>query len=157
VVLTQGRPILPLATAPDGARLAEIYLAAVRQAMPWLNLAHSDQEIRPWLPQGMLPQHEVWVVERADGVRGFIALSRERSWVDHLYLEPEAQGRGHGGALLELAKERSAGCRQLWAFQRNTWAQAFYERRGFRQLEFGDGATNEEREPAVLYRWDGPD
>jgi ribosomal protein S18 acetylase RimI-like enzyme len=47
---------------------------------------------------------------------------------------------------------RPAGMR-LYAFQRNTRARGFYERRGFVAVEFGDGSGNEEGEPDVLYQW----
>jgi hypothetical protein len=42
---------------------------------------------------------------------------------------------------------------RLYAFQRNTRARGFYERRGFVAVEFGDGSGNEEGEPDVLYQW----
>jgi hypothetical protein len=42
---------------------------------------------------------------------------------------------------------------RLYAFQRNTRARSFYERRGFVAVAFGDGSGNEEGEPDVLYQW----
>jgi len=38
----------------------------------------------------------------------------------------------------------------------NQRARAFYERRGFRAIAFGDGSGNEERCPDVLYEWRPP-
>ena len=38
---------------------------------------------------------------------------------------------------------------QLWTFQVNDRARAFYARHGFREVELTDGATNEEHEPDV--------
>ena len=141
------------ATALDAGRVAEIYLAAVHQAMPWLRLAHSDSQVRRWIRVELLPQHEVWISAQGSAVSGFLALSRDRTWIDQLYVDPSAQGQGHGRALVELAQALSPGQLQLWAFQGNAPARAFYERRGFRAVEFRDGATNEEREPDVRYRW----
>ncbi|MFZ0169257.1 MAG: GNAT family N-acetyltransferase [Candidatus Dormiibacterota bacterium] len=141
------------AVTPDGPAIAEIYLRAVREAMPWLRLAHSDQEVKAWFSDELQRRHEVWVATTNRTVSAFLCLSLDRSWVDHLYVEPDCQGRGQGGTLLALAKSLSAGELRLWAFERNLAARSFYERRGFRSLEFGDGSTNEEGEPDVLYRW----
>ena len=44
---------------------------------------------------------------------------------------------------------------QLWTFQRNLRARAFYEKLAFAPVRFTDGASNEEREPDVLYAWPG--
>ena len=41
----------------------------------------------------------------------------------------------------------------LWVFQRNTVAIAFYERHGFRIAELTDGSGNEEREPDARMVW----
>ena len=149
-------PIHRAATSPDRARIAEVYLAARHQAMPWLRAAHSDHEVRRWVAQQMLPGHEVWVTEGAAAIEAFVAISRDRLWIAHLYVEPAAHGRGYGSALVELAKTRSLGSLQLWAFQRNTRARSFYAQRGFAAVAYGDGSTNEEREPDVLYRWRRP-
>ena len=45
---------------------------------------------------------------------------------------------------------------QLWAFQRNTAARAFYEAHGFTVQRLTDGSGNEEGEPDVLYAWSRP-
>ncbi|MGB6770445.1 MAG: GNAT family N-acetyltransferase [Candidatus Dormiibacterota bacterium] len=141
------------AVTPDGTAIAEIYLRAVRKAMPWLRLAHNDQEVKAWFSDELQRRHEVWVVTIDRTVSAFLCLSLDRSWVDHLYVDPDCQGRGQGSTLLALAKSLSAGELRLWAFARNLAARSFYERRGFMALEFGDGTTNQEGEPDVLYRW----
>ena len=73
-------------------------------------------------------------------------------WVEQLYVLPDRQGRGIGKALMATAMQTSTEL-QLWTFQRNLAARAFYERLGFVAIEETDGAANEEREPDVLYRW----
>ena len=70
-----------------------------------------------------------------------------------LYILPGEQGRGIGSALLAKAMARRPAGMRLYAFQRNTRARGFYERRGFVAVEFGDGSGNEEGEPDVLYQW----
>ena len=73
-------------------------------------------------------------------------------WIDQLYVLPDAQGRGTGSALLDVAM-RAADRLGLWTFQRNAGARGFYEARGFKLIEQTDGARNEEKEPDVLYLW----
>ena len=71
-------------------------------------------------------------------------------WIDQLYVVRDAQGRGLGGALLEIAM-RTFDRLQLWTFQRNLRARCFYEARGFKLIEQTDGARNERtsRTPSV--------
>jgi len=148
----------PFATRPalsaDGPEIAEIYLRSVRQAMPWLRLAHDDTEVRTWFSEQVPLRHEVWVAVTDGWLTAFLALSLDRSWVDHLYVDPRFQGCGQGSELLQLAQSLSSGKLHLWAFQRNLPARTFYEHRGFRAVDFGDGSTNEEGEPDVLYLWE---
>jgi ribosomal protein S18 acetylase RimI-like enzyme len=40
---------------------------------------------------------------------------------------------------------------RLCTFQANVRARSFYERHGFKAIAFGDGNSNEERCPDVLY------
>jgi hypothetical protein len=54
---------------------------------------------------------------------------------------------------MALAKQRSPAELQLWTFQVNAGARRFYERHGFVPVELTDGATNQERQPDVRYRW----
>jgi GNAT superfamily N-acetyltransferase len=75
-------------------------------------------------------------------------------WIDQLYVLPDAQRRGLGGALLDVAT-RTSDRLQLWTFQRNVRARGFYEARGFKLIEQTDGARNEENEPDALYVWTG--
>ncbi|MGA8426067.1 MAG: GNAT family N-acetyltransferase [Candidatus Dormiibacterota bacterium] len=147
------------AVALDGAAIADLYLRAVRKTMPWLRLAHSDSEVKAWFSDELQRRHEVWVATTARDVSAFLALNFDRTWVDHLYVDPDWQGHGLGSGLLALAQSLSAGDLQLWAFERNLAARSFYEHRGFKAEEFGDGSTNQEREPDVRYRWqsDQPD
>ncbi|WP_343716025.1 GNAT family N-acetyltransferase [Inquilinus sp.] len=52
------------------------------------------------------------------------------SHLDMLFVDPAAQGRSAGTALLSDAVER--GCRTLESFAHNRLARGFYESRGFR-------------------------
>jgi hypothetical protein len=55
-------------------------------------------------------------------------------------------------ALLNEAKAISPQRLELWTFQGNSNARAFYETQGFRAVEYTDG-RNEENEPDVKYEW----
>ena len=137
----------------DAAAVAALHLAARRDAMPYLPELRSDDEVRVWTRETLLPKAEVWVAEIAGRPVGYLALVDDI--LDHLYVGPEHQREGVGSLLLARAKAlRPAGLR-LYAFQRNRHARAFYETRGFVPVSFSDGAGNQEQEPDVLYQWRG--
>jgi len=68
--------------------------------------------------------------------------------LDHLYVPPGWQRRGIGLSLLTKAEALSPQRLELWTFQRNANARAFYEAYGFRAVAYTDG-RNEENEPAI--------
>jgi len=136
---------------PDDAdAVADVYLASFA-TLTFLPHLHTDDETRAWIAEHVLPQHEVWVAKTDAGVVGMAVLS-ERV-LEHLYVAPDAQNRGVGSALLAKAKERRPTGFTLWTFQANESARRFYERHGFRALQFTDGEGNEEKTPDVQYGW----
>jgi GNAT superfamily N-acetyltransferase len=137
----------------DATAVAALHLAARRHAMPYLPELRSDDEVRAWTRETLLPKAEVWIAEIGGKPAGYLALVDDI--LDHLYVGPGHQDQGVGSLLLAKAKAlRPAGLR-LYAFQRNRRARAFYEARGFAPVNFSDGAGNEEQEPDVLYQWHG--
>ena len=80
----------------------------------------------------------------------FLALDGDE--IDHLYVDPAHQRRGLGTALLADAKAQREHL-ELWVFQRNRNAIAFYEAHGFAIVASTDGADNEEREPDHRMAW----
>lgn len=94
-----------------------------------------------------------WVtVARKDGaVVGFMA--RDGEDVVALYIDRSARGQGVGGALIARAK-RKARRLELWTFQFNHAARAFYESHGFVEVARTGGARNDEKLPDIKYQWE---
>jgi GNAT superfamily N-acetyltransferase len=144
------RDVIRRARDDEAEAVAGVFVPSFR-GLPFLSRIHSDEEIRKWIRDEMLPSHDVWVAESERRVIGFAALHDDL--LGHLYVHPEAQRRGVGSALLDVVKEeRPAGFR-LWVFQRNEDARRFYERHGCTLVELTDGSGNDEREPDALYAW----
>jgi ribosomal protein S18 acetylase RimI-like enzyme len=135
----------------DAPALAELFLETRRASMPYLPELHSTAETRAWMRDVVVRCQEVWVAVSPRGIAGFAAL--DGALLAHLYVEQAEQGRGAGSALLRRAKEARPDGFRLYVFQRNTRARGFYEARGLRLVELGDGSANEEGEPDALYAW----
>src|SRR4051794_35699562 len=97
--------------------------------MAYLPVLHTHEEHLGFFGRA-IRDHETWVAEEDGRVVGFAVLSAEM--LEHLYVDPDAQSRGHGGQLLARAKERRPDGFTLWVFQANTGARRFYERHGCR-------------------------
>lgn len=138
------------ATAADAEAVAAIQLAAFRATYDFPGV-HTDDEVRGWVADHLLPTTETWVAELDGAVVAFCSLGD--GWIEQLYVAPGHTGHGIGSRLVELAKERQPGGLQLWTFQVNAGARRFYERHGFRVVEMTDGSANEERQPDVRYAW----
>jgi GNAT superfamily N-acetyltransferase len=139
------------AMATEAAEIAELYLASFKATYDF-PLAHTDDQVRHWIAEVLLPNHEVWVATtRASSIVGMTALSSEM--LDQLYVAPAWTGRGVGSRLVELAKRRRPDGLDLYTFQVNHYARRFYARRGFLQVSLGDGSANEEGQPDVRYAW----
>jgi ribosomal protein S18 acetylase RimI-like enzyme len=140
------RPVEP----DDTEDVADVFLAALA-GMSYLPDLYTDAETRTFIRDVLLPNNEVWVAEKGGRVVGFAGLGEDV--LRHLWVEPEAQNRGVGTALLALAKERRPQGLWLSVFQKNTGARRFYERHGFTLAELTDGRDNEEHEPDARYEW----
>ncbi|WP_420964236.1 GNAT family N-acetyltransferase [Bradyrhizobium sp. B120] len=129
---------------------ARVHRAAFDEALPWLAGLHTPDEDRWFYRERMLADYALWGAFDDEAMSAVIAFHDD--WIEQLYVLPAAQGRGIGGALLEIAQQ-GADRLQLWTFQRNARARRFYEARGFAAVEETDGSRNEEREPDVRYLW----
>ena len=132
----------------DGPAIAEVWLRS-RLAAEVPPPAHNDDEVRGWVREVLLPSCEVWVAVEGDEIVGMMALDGE--WVEQLYIDPDHQRRGLGARLLGVA-QAARDSLALWTFESNLAAQRFYEAHGFTRSGL-PSADNEERAPAVCYRW----
>jgi GNAT superfamily N-acetyltransferase len=129
---------------------ARVHRTAFDHALPTLAGLHTPEEDRWFFRERVFKTCEVWGAFDGDTMTGVLAF--REGWIDQLYVLPEAQGRGLGTALLQVAQNAFDGL-QLWTFQRNLPARRFYEARGFGLIQETDGAQNEEKEPDALYLW----
>ena len=134
----------------DGRPVREIFLAA-RSQMTYLPRFPTDEQAGESFARTVVEQQETWVADVQGGVAGFGALTDAR--LEHLYVDPDHQGRGIGTLLLDQAKRRRPGGFRLWLFQQNEGARRFYERHGFRLVELTDGSANQEQVQDALYEW----
>ena len=136
------------AHAADAPAITRVFQAARRTALPYLPVLHSSAEDHAFFA-GLVAAGGVTVAEVDGAVAAFLALAER---VDHLYVHPDHQRQGLGSALLRSAQSARPRL-ELWVFQRNTDAIAFYEAHGFAVVEATDGAGNEEHEPDYLMAW----
>ncbi len=150
-----GEVVIETATAADHDELADLYLASRADALAYLRRVHSDEDIRAWIGWHVLAKGVTWVARARGRIVGFLNLQGED--LDQLYLLPGFYRQGVGTRLLAMAKAASPRRLELYTFQRNTRARAFYESHGFTARRFGDGTGNEEGEPDVFYVWESAD
>jgi len=133
----------------DAPRLAAV-MAGWLNETPWIPNLHTSAEDQRFLRR-LIDTVDVIALRNWRGPQGFLA--RDGEVVHALYLAPKARGRGHGTRLLDVAKTRVPRL-ELWCFQANTGARAFYAREGFLEVEQTDGAGNDEKLPDVRLVWE---
>jgi GNAT superfamily N-acetyltransferase len=138
------------ATLDDAAAISRLFVC-VRDEMTYL--PRIDDEHRPLLGGWFIDRDEIWVAEEDGLVVGFIGLNGDV--LTHIDVDPGAQNRGVGTALLDHAKRLRPDRLELWVFQENAGARRFYERHGFGLVKLTNGADNMEKEPDALYEWPG--
>jgi GNAT superfamily N-acetyltransferase len=129
---------------------ARVVRTAFDDALPSLAGLRTPEEDRWFFRERVFRACEVWGAFDDAVMTGMIAFREE--WIDQLYVLPQAQGRGVGSGLLQVA-QNAFDRLQLWTFQRNRQARRFYEARDFALVRETDGSRNEEKEPDALYLW----
>ncbi|BAV48873.1 acetyltransferase [Mesorhizobium loti] len=135
------------AIGSDAAAIARLMRAALG-SFDWMPVIHTPAEDLAFIRDIVLPRQQVTVAEAGKEIVGFIAVSGD--WVEQLYLDPAWTGQGIGSRLLMDATV-ALSVTKLHCFQANSGARRFYEHHGFRAESFGDGTTNEEGLPDILY------
>jgi ribosomal protein S18 acetylase RimI-like enzyme len=162
-----------LALTADAAAIARVHVASWRTTYPGLLPARylDAMEVRDYEEswartiQDPFRRSAVLVVEEDDQVVGFASCGRERDGdpgyrgeLYAIYLLRDAQGRGHGRALVEAAAAalaiRGMTSMVVWVLRDNGRARGFYERMGAtylreRPLDLGLGFSI----PEVAYLW----
>ena len=140
---------LRIARASDAAEIADIHVSSwrvtYRGMLPDRYLDHMDRRrlAERWRRRASSPGRERIVVATRDGrVTGFTSFGPAAAEpefageVTMLYVRPELEGLGIGGALLEGALGDLAGSPRYWALiwvlEANDRAIAFYRAHGFR-------------------------
>ncbi len=144
---------LRAAVPNDAGCIAELFLRSFQWTYDRtaVRLAHSPSDVRRWVRDQLLPQHDITVAVCAGTVVGYAA--EKPGWLNHLYVDPAWVGRGVGRLLFEQVRKRQRSGFDLWTFAVNTRARAFYEGHGLVAVEQGDGSNNEEHQPDIRYRW----
>ena len=144
---------LDQASLCDSDRIAEILIASRREHMSYVPFQHSEQEVRNWIRDHLIPSCRVTLASNAGEVVGVLAVSEADgvSWIEQMYVTPQCVGMGIGGTLISHAIKALPRPIRLYTFQNNSKARRFYERYGFRAISFTNGERNEEGCPDVLY------
>jgi L-amino acid N-acyltransferase YncA len=152
---TDGGPLIRRARPEESDAVAELLWAVRAQSLELGFIPkgiHPLDDVRRWMREIVFSRDEVWVAEAAGSLVGMLVL-RQPDWIEHLYIDAPATGRGLGRRLLEVARSELTGDQiQLWTFQSNDGARRFYERHGFVAVQTTDG-DNEEQAPDVRYVW----
>ena len=143
-----------IATQSDANVIANLYLASRKEYISFAPLVHSEAAIQQWMHDILIPSTQVWIVEQNNVIIGMMAIAEKQqiNWIEQLYVLPKEIGHGAGSLLIAKAKSFNLPIR-LRTFQENLNARRFYERHGFKIIEFSDGSGNEEHCPDMLYEW----
>jgi len=140
--------LLRPARAADAPAVTAVFQAARRASLPYLPILHSSAEDNAYFAR-VVAAGGVTVAELDGEVVAFLALGER---LDHLYVHPDHHRQGLGSKLLRAAQDARPQL-ELWVFQRNAGAIAFYEAHGFVVVNATEGANNEEQEPDYLMAW----
>ncbi len=141
-----------LAESGEAVAVADLLLLSRRAAHGIPASVHSDEEVRVWVRELLVPSCDVWIATEGEQLVGMMAVQGE--WIEQLYVSPTHQRRGHGTRLLQLA-QAGRDSLALWTFEANLVARRFYETHGFTQDD-APNSDNEEGVPAICYRWSAP-
>lgn len=145
--------MIRIATREDSEAIAILCIASRKKHMSFTQLVHTAAEIHQWMREELIPDQDVLILEENAQIKAMMATSEDESgsWITHLFVEAQNVGRGYGTRLIGKALSDLKRPIRLYVFQENHRARRFYERNGFRAVQFSDGSTNEEKCPDALY------
>lgn len=112
---------------------------------------HDFDDHLNFLRTKLIKENKVYLAidERTDKVAGIMAIAG--SEINQLYIHVDYQRMGIGSRFLKIAQDLAPRKLQLFTFEVNKGAQAFYEKHGFTII--GCGHENEENLPDLRYEW----
>jgi len=150
-------PVFPdaaLAIAPvadtDFDRMADLRDLAMRPSLEQLG-RYDPERSRLRLRAGFVPACMRWIRHAGQDVGFYSLRAEDGAWrLDHLYLHPDAQGRGLGSAVLQalIAGLRPGGLPLRVTALRGSASNGFYVRHGFAQTGEAEWDIDYER-PAL--------
>jgi GNAT superfamily N-acetyltransferase len=143
-------PKLTKATIEDMPEVARLFRISRESELPYLPKLHTPEENLEYFSTVMFPNKRIDLLKDKDKLLGFVCYDFD--WIHHLYLLPEAIGKGYGAKLLKSARTYRTRMK-LWVFKKNERAIKFYEKHGFHRIKETDGSENEEKEPDILMHW----
>ncbi len=149
-ILSKMSPKLVQARIEDLPEVARLFRISRESELPYLPKLHTPEEDLEYFRSVMFPCTRIDLLRDKDKLLGFVCYNSD--WIHHMYLLPEAIGKGYGAKLLKSARTYRTRMK-LWAFKRNERAIKFYEKHGFHVIKETDGSENEEKEPDVLMHW----
>lgn len=111
---------------------------------------HTAEEDRTYFREVVQVKHDLWVAELDGRPVAFMAIAGD--FIDQLYVDPDHQRHGIGGALIAHARGLSPAGLRLFTLQFNVNGRAFYETHGFVVARLGVSPPPES-EPDMEYRW----
>ena len=147
--------IRPLASEDEARRCAEMMCSTE----PWITIGRSFEENLA-LIQG--PNREVFVVDGAHGILGFVVINMSGSLIGYIQticVDAEARRRGVGTLLIEFAERRIFADTTnvfLCVSSFNTRARALYERLGYKLVGEMDNYVIEGASEFLMRKTIGP-
>jgi putative acetyltransferase len=143
-------PDIRLMVPGDFEAVLALWRRTSQAAFPQIQYPESNEWWQERLRE-VIERNSVWLAELDAHLAGFMAIDVARGYIDQLFVDVDAQRRGAGSALIELAKTLSPNGLRLHTLVENAPARAFYEKHGFHA-----GALETEAfggRPNVEYIW----